>query len=258
MAIKRLRLVELIKDKVETLPPEQSFLSDLKMTVSALNPTRERSSHYKPSSLHCARMVYFDKIQAPVDTTLIEYSGVRIAETGSSSHERIQYYVSEMKKAGKPCEFIDVEQYIKEHNLTYLQIKNKKTYETHLYDTRYDLSFLCDGIIKYNDKYYILEIKTETDTKGVYRESADDYHLNQSVAYSLALGINDIMWLYEERNFCIPKTFHTVVTSEQRAKLLLFFEIVEQAVKDMVPPPKCNSRRSCEYCSYKTQCRKYR
>ena len=251
-------LLSLIRDKVQILPAEQSFLADLKATVSACNPQHPRSTHFKPSSLHCARQVYFDKVGASVDATLNEYSSVRICETGTSSHEAIQHYVSEMSKHGKDCKFVDVEEYVKEHKLDYLQIVSKKEYETKLYDTRYDLSFLCDGLILYKGKYYILEIKTETDNKGVYRDSADSYHTNQSVAYSLSLGIDDIMWIYEERNFCIPKTFHTVVTEEQRANLLMFFETVEQAVKDMKPPEKCNLRKVCEYCAYKTECRKYR
>lgn len=251
-------LLSLIKDKVETLPVEQSFLVDLKATVSACNPPRRRSKSFKPSSLNCARQVYFDKIEAPMDSKLTDYSDARISETGTNSHENIQNYVSQMIKYGKDCEFVDVETYVKEHKLDYLEIKSKKQFETKLYDTRYDLSFLCDGIIKYKGKYYILEIKTETDNKGIYRDSADPHHTNQSVAYSLALGINDIMWLYEERNFCVPKTFHTVVTQEQRAKLLMFFETVEQAVKDMKPPVKCNSAKTCNFCMYKQECRKYK
>lgn len=251
-------LLSLIQDKMEMLPVEQSFLVDLKATVSACNPIRPHSTHFKPSSLHCARQCYFDKIQAPMDAAINEYSPTRICETGSDSHERIQYYVSQMERFGKDCKFIDVETYIKEHKLDYLQVISKKTYETKLYDTRYDLSFLCDGIILYKGKYYILEIKTETDNKGMYRDSADPGHTNQSIAYSLSLGINDVIWVYEERNFCVPKTFHTTITEEQRVKLIMFFETVEQAVKDMHPPMKCTSRKYCEYCHYKTECRRYK
>ena len=250
-------LLNLIKDKVETLPPEQSFLADLKATVSACNPHRKGSKSFKPSSLQCARQNYFVKIDAPLDACMPDYSGQRICETGSSSHESIQYYVSQMQKHGKPCEWVDVETYIRDHGLTYLEIRGKKDFETKLYDTRYDISFLCDGIIRYKGKCYILEIKTETDSKGLYREEADMYHKNQSVAYSLALKINDVMWIYEERNFCVPKTFHTVVTEEDRVKLIMFFEEVLQAVKDMKPPKKCTSRKTCEYCRYKSICRQY-
>ena len=251
-------LMDLIRNKVEALPVEQCFLTDLKATVSACNPPSRRSAYFKPSSLQCMRIMYFDRIQAPVDKSLTEYSSARICETGSNSHECIQYYVSKMKDLGKDWEFVDVETYIKEHNIDYLTIRNKKTYETHLLDTRYGISFLCDGIVKHEGKYYILEIKTETDDKGLGREEADPYHKLQSVSYSLSLKLNDIIWLYEERNFCCPKSFHTVVTDEDRLALIQRFETVEQAVKDLTPPDRCTSRKTCVYCPYKTVCKQYR
>ena len=251
-------LMDLIRNKVEALPVEQCFLTDLKATVSACNPPSRRSAYFKPSSLQCMRIMYFDRIQAPLDKSLTDYSSARICETGSNSHECIQYYVSKMKDFGKDWEFVDVETYIKEHNIDYLTIRNKKTYETHLLDTRYGISFLCDGIVKHEGKYYILEIKTETDDKGLGRDEADPYHKLQSVSYSLSLKLNDIIWLYEERNFCCPKSFHTVVTDEDRLALVQRFETVEQAVKDLTPPDKCTSRKTCVYCPYKTVCKQYR
>ena len=250
-------LLNLIKTRLDVLPPEESFLVDLKATVSAENPPRKRSSHYKPSSLNCMRIMYFDRVQAPIDSSYNDYSGIRICETGSNSHENIQHYISLMSKYGKPCEWVDVEQYVKEHNLDYLRITSKKQYETHLIDTRYDLSFLCDGIIRYKGKYYIFEAKTETDDKGLSRENASEDHKFQSYAYSLSLQIPDIMWLYEERNYCIPKTFHTVVTDENRMELVRRIETVNQCVKDLVPPEKCGNRKVCQYCCYKSCCKQY-
>lgn len=251
-------LMDLIRNKVDNLPIEQCFLTDLKATVSACNPPSKRSAYFKPSSLQCMRIMYFDRIQAPIDAAMTEYSGARICETGSNSHECIQRYVSKMRELGKDWEFVDVETYIKEKQLDYLTVKSKKLFETHLIDTRYGISFLCDGILKHAGHYYIFEIKTETDDKGLGRDEADPYHKFQSVSYSLSLGINDIIWLYEERNFCCPKAFHTIVTDEDRLNLIQRFETVEQAVKDLIPPEKCTSRKTCTYCPYKTECRKYR
>ena len=253
--MKKQTLIQLIQQSVKMLPDDQAFLADLKATVAKLNPPRPRSQHYKPSSLHCLRQMYFDKIQAPMDSSYTEYSSVRISETGTNSHERIQYYVTQMKSCGHPCDFVDVSAYIEKKKLDYLQVIGKKQYETKLFDTRYGISFLCDGIIYYNDKYYILEIKTETDDKGIYRESADPYHEKQSVCYSLSLGINDVMWIYEERNFCVPKTFITHITDEQKAQLLIMFDTVEQAVKDLKAPPRTDSKKTCNYCVYKTVCK---
>ena len=53
----KLNLISMIKNTVETLPTNEAFLLDLQNTVSKLNPIRPRSTHYKPSSLHCMRMM---------------------------------------------------------------------------------------------------------------------------------------------------------------------------------------------------------
>lgn len=255
MSSTRKVLINLIQTQLDTQPPEEAFLTDLKAVVIAENSEIRRSPYYKPSSLGCQRVMYFDRLQAKVDTQVSDYSGVRICQTGSDSHERIQYFVSKMKEYGKDCEYIDVETYVKEHNLDYIVVKGKKGFETKLFDTRYNISFLCDGIIRYKGVYYILEIKTETDSKGMNRTEAAPEHKYQSVSYSLSLGINRIMWLYEERNFCVPKTFVTKITDKDKQDLIYRFEFVDQCVRDLTPPPKCDNRKTCTYCCYKTACK---
>lgn len=253
----RKTLMSLIDNKVASLPPEEAFLIDLKTTVARCNPDRPSSPYYKPSSLGCMRIMYFDAIQAPHDPSVPDYNGVRICETGSASHESIQGYVSRMREAGIDCDYVDVGDYVRDHHLDYLIIKNKRGFETKLFDTRYNLSFLCDGIIKYKGKYFILEIKTETDSKGFNRKEADPVHINQVTAYSLSLQLNDVMWIYEERNFCEPKVYHSVITDDMRTALIMRIETVDQAVKDMIPPEKPTSGKWCNYCAYKSLCRKY-
>ena len=87
-------LLSMVKSAVEVLPDNESFLLDLKSTVAMLNPDREPSQAFKPSSMNCLRLCYFDMVKAPRDISITEYSGVRIPETGSASHESIQKYVS--------------------------------------------------------------------------------------------------------------------------------------------------------------------
>jgi len=252
-------LLDLIKSAVEELPIEQKFLTALKSVVMAENKPRPRSPHYKPSSLNCSRLMYFDLTQATMDTTVEDYSGTRICETGSMSHESIQHYCTLLKNYDSGFEYYDVEQYIKEKGLDYLQIKSKTAYETKLFDTRYNISFLCDGILKYTNSlgkiyWFILEIKTESERTGLDRNSANPKHRRQSVSYSLSLGINDIIWLYEERNFCVPKTFRTTVTDEERQELVHLFEYVDECVRQCTPPEK-QPNSECTYCCYKKVCR---
>ena len=254
-------LMSLIKSKKEELPIEQSFLNDFKQTIIRLNPPRKPSKTFKPSSMNCARNMYFQIVGAEVDPIVADPSNVRVCETGSSSHEKIQYYVSKMKECGFDCEWVDVEKYLDEQhnigNLLYTKVLYKKEYETHCFNEQYNMSFLCDGIIKYKDRYFILEIKTEIDNKGLYRTEADEKHRRQSICYSLCLGIDDIMWYYEDRNFCTAKPFITHNTDADKCEIIELIDSVEQAVKDQLPPPKTDQKRVCAYCPYKTECKKW-
>lgn len=251
-------LLNLINVAVEQVPDNESFLVDLKSTVSLLNPDRIPSKAFKPSSMNCLRACYFDFVQAERDIQMAEYSGVRIPETGSASHESIQRYVSQMQSCGKDCIWISAKDWVENNKLDYLQVISEGEFETLLFDTRYNIRFKCDGIIKYRGIIYILEIKTETGMKAGGRETADINHQNQSICYSLALKINNIMWLYESRDLCIPKTFITNVTDEQKADMVVKFETVNQAVKDGYPPKRPETRKPCQYCHYLTECRKFK
>lgn len=258
MAQKMRSLMSLIDAACNELPVEEAFLIDLKATVSQLNPPYKPSTYYKPSSLGCMRVMYFNKIGADVDNTPADYSGQRICETGTDSHERIQDYVSKMKDCNFDCQYIDVEEYVKMKGLDYLEIRGKKGFETKLYDKRYNLSFLCDGIIKYKGIYYILEIKTETSDKGFNRKAVNPDHILQATSYSLSLGIRKVLFLYEERDFCSPKTFLLTITDDMLSSLIMRIETVDQAVKDLVPPAKPASLKGCYYCCYKGVCKQYK
>lgn len=70
-----------------------------------------------------------------------------------------------MQECGKDCVWVKPSDWIKQNKLDYLEVKDEGEFETLLYDTRYNIRFKCDGIIRYKGTYYILEIKTETERK---------------------------------------------------------------------------------------------
>lgn len=254
----RKTLMNMINAEVQSLPPHEGFLKDLKMTVSKLNPVSAGSNYYKPSSMNCPRQMYFTRIKAPIDAKINDYGGIRICETGTDSHARIQAYVEAMRENGFDCDYVDVAEYVKSHHLDYLQIVSKVGHETKLLDTRYNISFLCDGIIKYKGFYYILEIKTEIDDQGLYRKAINPKHRKQITCYALSLGITKIIMLYEERNFCTPKTFLVEILQDELVNMASYIEDVEQHVKDLTPPDKPQTTSSCTYCNYKNECARWK
>lgn len=251
------RLIETAK---ATLPPEQDFLNDLKRSIelTADKENRLPSKTYKPSSMNCIRASYYQVIGIQPDESHSNYSNVGICNSGTDIHVRIQTAVEQMKENGMDCEYIDVAQYIRSRNLDYLDIVSKNGMETKLYHKKLNISFMCDGIIRYKGKYYILELKTENSYKFMNRKDVDPSHYHQGTAYSLALGIDQVLFVYISRDILDMKAFMFNVTGEMKENLIGYIEECDGYVSRMIAPPKPNDvlKKTCTYCVYRTQCRK--
>jgi hypothetical protein len=251
------RLIEVAK---ETLPPEQDFLQDLKRSIEMTADKDQRlpSKTYKPSSMNCIRQSYYQLVGVQPDESSSSYSGVGICNSGTDIHIRIQTAVDQMKENGMDCEYIDVAEFVKQRQLDYLNIVSKNGMETKLYHTKLNMSFMCDGIIKYKGHYYILELKTESSFKFIGRKSVDKSHEHQGTAYSLAFNIPEVLFVYINRDVLDMKAFMFVPTSEMKQELIGYIEECDGYVARHIAPPKPEdvAKKSCSYCSYKTQCKK--
>ena len=269
MSEARKTLFSMIQSQVKGLSVEETFQLEYTQTVQKMNKPKRGSIFYKPSSMNCKRQMFYIARGKNPDDVLPSYSIVRICESGTDSHERIQGYVSKMRDNGFDCDWIDPKWYIENMKLDYLVVQDKafceangleyhgeKPFETKLYDKRYNLSFLCDGIIRFHGKYYILEIKTEADWKNMNRTEADEKHRNQARCYSLSMGINDVIWIYESRNFCNVQVFHTHIEESDKAEIVYAIEEVDQCLRELRLPPKTTEQRNCQYCDYRSLCSK--
>ena len=250
----------LIEQAERELPPETSFLEDLERSIEfdEEKNRREPSQTYKPSGMNCMRQSYYQIVGKQRDKTVSSYVGVGICNSGTDIHERIQKAVAGMKANGFNCEYVDVAEFVKQRKLKDLEIKSKQGMETKLYHTKFNMSFLCDGIIKYKNHYYILEIKTETANKWYDRKGVDVSHYNQATAYSLAFGISEVVFVYISRDTLNMKSFLFNVTDEMKMGLVGYMTTCDDYIaKNKVPPkPETVARKTCEYCQYKNQCRK--
>jgi CRISPR/Cas system-associated exonuclease Cas4 (RecB family) len=243
-----------------TFLPEQSFLNDLKRSIELTEEKNRRlpSKTYKPSSLHCIRNMWYQVTGKDLDTTTSNYCGIGICESGTDRHERIQNAVAGMKENNMDCEYIDVAAYVKSRNLDYLDIITKQGNETKLYHKNLNMSFLCDGIIKYKNKYYIIEFKTESIYKWQGRTGVADEHKLQATAYSVSLGIDQVLFVYINRDNTDMKAYMMDITNEMKQDLIGKIEECDGYVKRLICPPKPQdiARKTCEYCNYKNSCRK--
>lgn len=253
-------IIRLIDAAKEQVPVEQEFLADLKRSIE-LNDEKDRrlpSKTYKPSGMNCMRASYYQIMGVEPDESSSSYTMVGICNSGTDIHVRVQTAVAEMKENGIDCEYLDVADFVKSRELDNLEIKEKNGMETKLYHKRLNMSFMCDGIIRYKDKYYILELKTESSYKFMNRHDVDPSHYNQGTAYSLAFGLDNVLFVYISRDILDMKAFMFNVTNEMRSHLVDYIDECDSYVKRQIAPPKPENvaRKTCSYCGYKTQCKK--
>ena len=255
-----LNVLNLVDAAKEELPVEQQFLNDLKASIEIQDSkgARKPSQSYKPSSLHCIRNMYFQITGAKGDDNRATSELVGICESGTDRHDHIQNAVMAMKENGIDCEYVNVAEFVKERKLQDLKVVSQQGNETKLYNEALNISFLCDGIIRYKGVYYILEIKTETSSKFWDRKDVNPDHILQGTAYSVNLGLDDVLFLYECRDNCSKKAFMLHVTDKMKHDLVAKILECDGYVDRMIAPPKPEdiSRKACAYCGYAELCRR--
>lgn len=258
-------MIRLIDEVTQELPVEQNFLNDLKRSIelTADKNKRKGSQSYKPSSMNCLRQMYYIITGKDPEPMGESYTSVGICNSGSDIHQRIQQAVLDMQSNGIDCEYINVADYVRSRELDYLDVVKEPDfehgdYETKLYHKQLNMSFLCDGIIRYKGKYYILELKTENNNKFWAREGVDPSHYNQGTAYSLSLQIPEVIFVYISRDNLDMKSFTFVPTDEMKQDLVGRIEECDNYVKQLKVPPKPVdvAKKTCEYCDFREQCRK--
>jgi CRISPR/Cas system-associated exonuclease Cas4 (RecB family) len=259
MSLKNLAKMINQANKVKT--PEQEFLFMLNQTISRLHEETKRqpSQSFKPSSLGgCWRRVYYEVTGAEMDRgKMEEASSVGILESGTDRHDRIQTAVMEMKRMGYDCEWIDVAEYLKIRPVPGTRIVDRKGNETKLKNDILNLSFMCDGIIKLNGKYYILEIKTEASFKFMSRAEVVEQHKVQATCYSVGIGIDNVIFLYENRDLCQKKTFEYQVTAyDKQDRVVHVIETVNNHIEEKTVPEKTTQQSQCKYCPFTGICKK--
>ena len=254
-----LNIINMVDAANEELPVEQQFLNDLRASIEKQDEknARKPSQSYKPSSMHCIRNMYFQVTGAEQKGERASSELVGICESGTDRHERIQQAVTDMKDTGIDCEYVNVADYVKGHNLDYLQVVKQSGYETKLFYPDLNMSFLCDGIIRYKGKYYILEIKTETSNKFWDQKGVMPEHYLQGTAYSVAFGINQVLFLYECRDNCAKKAYMFNVTDEMKQDLVGKINECDGYVERHIAPPKPEdiTKKACAYCGYADLCK---
>lgn len=231
-----------------------SFLATLTHNIESLAEDREPSKTIKPSSIACERQCVFQILGKPGDNTTPSDTSTHITTIGSYIHQVMQGYIH------KTMNFIDVGKYVKDNNIPLEIVESmnaeEQIFETKLFDGEHGISFLCDGIVEYRNKLYILEIKTVNPQEIYKLEAPHEKYLEQATIYSQLLRVPDVLFLYVDRAIGQKKCFLFTPTSEQIRNIWAKIDNINEHIRNNTIPPKPSQagNKFCQYCRYKGVC----
>lgn len=237
----------------------ERFKQNYYKAVIKQHPDRvPKEDMFSPSSLYkCERELFYRVCGTPPEPstapTYLNGSWKAIMDSGTDRHNRIQ----DTLKVMEGIEWVEVEDYIKNNNLEDLQILNRYGNELLLYSEQISARFMCDGIVKMDGTYYILEIKTMGNRKWEVAGAVGDVnkeHIMQANAYSLAFNIPNVLYVYENRDNNQIHVFTRTVTDEDRRKVLDKIARIKWYKESGKIPPRTTDISLCTYCDYKYKC----
>ena len=241
----------------ESVSFEDSFLKAYEEAVRRKELAERQvapSDYIRPSSMYgCERMIFFQRVHSGSlngeqdDVPLIE-----ICQSGTDRHLDIQHIVEIME--GVEC--LDLEEVVKEANQKGIKTEflgwNEDHTEARCKNDELSIFFQPDGVIRFMGKEVILEVKTESTYQFSNRYEPKEDHRWQATSYGMGLGIDYVLFLYEDRNFCRKKAYLWKITDEMKDKVRAKIRTVNNAVKTGIPPEKNEDK--CTYCKYKNEC----
>ena len=241
----------------ESVSFEDSFLKEYEEAVKR-KELRERqvapSDYIRPSSMYgCERMLFFQRVHGGSQNgEQSEVPLIEICQSGTDRHLDIQHIVEEME--GVEC--LDLEEMVKEAQAKGIKTEfvgwNEDHTEGRCKNDELSIYFQPDGVLRYKGKDIIFEIKTESTYQFNNRYEPKEDHKWQATCYGMGLGIDYVLFFYEDRNFCRKKAYLWKITEEMKEAVLNKIRTVNESIKTGIPPVKNDSK--CTYCKYKNEC----
>lgn len=258
-------LDSLIKEFSSPRAFECKFLELYNKTLLTCKENQPYPSAYtRPSSLgKCARNIFFERTHAPKDEVNLKdpwvYNSVGILESGTDRHERIQNVLFKMEEQGYiknidiPTAVADAQ--AKGINSEFLHWNEDKT-EARCVNHDYNLYFQADGLVEMDGIRAIFEIKT-TSCKKLASIRKDKKplrpHILQATAYALCLGVDHILYFYEDRDFTSHYPILYKIPEEIKQHVIDKLALVDKCVAEEIVPP--SDKSECMFCTYKSICK---
>ena len=216
---------------------------------------------FAPSQMRCDRISWFRlRGTEPDSSRTLDKALHFTAQIGTSCHEAIQKRL--ISKLGE--DWISVQSWI-DSNPSYFADYDmnvvEKGYESLIELNRpYPVRFACDGIVRFNDKIYLLEIKTAEFSSLNELTRPKEKHMDQIKCYSTLLHIPDVLFIYQDRSYGDVKCFEITVTAQDQLEMREKMDNVLAAVESNIAPeglpvgdPDCTS----SMCPYFKKCKSW-
>lgn len=210
---------------------------------------------FRPSSFRCDRMCWFmirgvepDDIGNP--DPVMQHK----ADVGTGCHRVIQGNLIE----ALGDDWIDVEQHLKDNPMPWEYTLTREGPECAIRIPELQFKFSCDGIVRWKGKKYLLEVKTVE--PGPLEEMVDPRfdHIDQVKCYATMLGLDGVLFLYQDRTFGNLKCYEVNIPIEDKTFVLDKVTRIRRMRDDNIAPPKLESGdRTCSGCGYKLKCKQW-
>ena len=259
----RKSLFDIIKTATSNNDIADNFLNDFVYTIEKSDADNQRkpSKAFKPSNLRCNRSSVLEVMGADIDKTKNTHNLISICRNGTDTHLAIQEYVNKMKEYNLDWEFVDVAKYVEDNNIP-LEIVSKMDIENGIYETKvmskeYNIRCLCDGLLKHDNQYIILEIKTIGSRPFWKLDDVLEKHKQQAISYCTLFRVDSIIFLYQERDLLNKKAFLYKPTQKEKDDWVSKMKYLNDCVSKNIVPAKPIEADSkfCQYCNYKTICK---
>ena len=211
---------------------------------------------FAPSGFRCKRKMWFRlRGTEPDQPKKVDRVLNFTAEIGTACHRILQ---NNLKQALKH-DWIDVSEYLKSSGIPYKYecTKSEDNLETLIEFLDPPIRFACDGIIRWKDKLYLLEIKTSEFSSFDDLTDPKDEHIMQVKCYATLLGLSDVLFVYQDRQYGGLKVYEFHVSDNDKISVVNDMNYVQQMVEANLAPeplPKGDKWCSSNYCPYYLKC----
>jgi len=254
-------LAGLINKQTKQQDIENSLVEAIFDSIRVNNPPSQRTKqNIKPSKTMCLRQMYYILTGAPANAvTTTDPKLIMIQKVGTFIHSLIQEAMFQGSNQGiifkepRAVVALAAERGIPTR-VAETTHSTDNPYECHCINDEWNLSFMFDGAILFKNRSILIEIKSEDHFKWMKRIAPDDQHIEQATYYSIGLDMDEVIFLYVDRNYMTIKAYRITITEEMKERAKEKMRTAKKHVDSKTLPEavKCTA---CKYCDYTKACK---